>query len=135
MPIINWNEQLSVDIPEIDKQHKRLIELVNRLHDAMKAGQGNAIVASILSELISYTAFHFDTEEKYFEQFGYPERAHHTMEHDELTRKAKALEQEHRAGKLTITIEVMNFLRDWLNTHILKSDKKYAPFLREKGLR
>lgn len=134
MAIINWSEALSVEITEIDQQHQRLIDLINKLHDSMKAGQGNAKVGEILSELTAYTRFHFNIEEKYFQQYGYPEHARHKAAHDELTRKVKALEEEHRAGKITITIEVMNFLRDWVSTHILKADKMYAPFLRDRGL-
>jgi hemerythrin len=135
MAHITWNDSMSVQIAEIDKQHQCLIELVNRLHDSMKAGQGNAIIGAILSDLLNYTNFHFNTEEKYFQQYGYPEYLRHKMQHDELTKQAKALNESHIKGKLTITIEVMNFLRDWLKTHIMESDKKYASFLCGKGLK
>ena len=129
MALITWSDQLSVNIKEIDDQHKCLVELVNRLHAAMKAGKGNSVIGPILSDLLSYTSFHFATEEKYFRQYAYPEYRRHKMEHDELTQKTKALNESCAEGKLTITLEVMNFLRDWLRNHILVSDKKYAPFL------
>jgi hemerythrin len=135
MPLITWNDSMSVQIAEIDTQHRCLIELVNRLHDSMKAGQGNAIIGAILSDILSYTKFHFSTEEKYFQQFGYPEYLRHKMQHDELAQKAKSLNESYAKGKLTITVEVLNFLTDWLKTHILESDKKYSSFLRGKGLK
>jgi hemerythrin len=135
MALITWNDTLSVNIKEIDDQHKCLIELVNKLHDSMKAGKGNTIIGPILSDLLSYTSFHFSTEEKYFKQYAYPEYLRHKMQHDELTQKTKALDASHKEGKLTITIEVMAFLKDWLSTHILESDKKYSAFLCSKGLR
>ena len=30
-------------------------------------------------------------------------------------------------------IQITNFLKDWLNKHILGTDQKYAPFLKTKG--
>jgi hemerythrin len=134
MALISWSNALSVNIKELDDQHKCLIELVNNLHDAMKAGKGNAIIGPILSDLLSYTSFHFATEEKYFQQYAYPEFPRHKKEHDELTKKTKELNASYREGKLTITIEVMTFLKDWLSNHILVSDKKYSPFLCSRGL-
>jgi len=134
MALINWTEAFSVNIAEIDKQHQCLIELVNQLHEAMKTGKGNDVIGLVLSDLLSYTTFHFGTEEKYFQQYEYPESFRHKMEHDQLRRQAKKLHSDYSEGKITITIEVLNFLKDWLNTHILQSDKKYAPFLNSKGL-
>jgi hemerythrin len=134
MPIINWNDKMSVNIGEIDKQHQCLIELVNNLHDSMKAGKGNAVMGPILTDLLNYTQFHFATEEKYFQQYSYPEYLLHKMQHDELTKKTKELNASFQAGKMTISIEVMNFLKDWLSNHILGSDKKYSPYLCSKGL-
>jgi hemerythrin len=134
MPLITWSDALSVGIKEIDGQHQCLIELVNRLHDSMKEGKRNSVLGSVLVDLIQYTTFHFPTEENYFKQYGYPEYLRHKIEHDELTRKAKELNEGFLAGKVSITIHVMNFLKDWLRNHILASDKKYSPLLCSKGL-
>jgi len=134
MPIITWSDALSVNIKELASQHQCLIEIVNRLHDSMKAGKGNAVLGPILSDLLKYTEFHFSTEEKYFQKFAYPEYLQHKKQHDDLTKKAKDLNANFEKGKLTISIEVMNFLKGWLSNHILGSDKKYAPFLLSKGL-
>ena len=100
----------------------------------MKSGAGNSVIRPILSDLLNYTSFHFATEEKYMKQYAYPEYLRHKLEHDELTKKTKALNDGCTNGKLTITLEVMNFLRDWLKNHIMVSDKKYGPFLCAKGL-
>jgi hemerythrin len=134
MPIIFWSDQLSVNIKELDNQHQCLIELINRLHDSMKSGKGNAVIGPILMDVIKYTEFHFATEEKYFQKYAYPEFLQHKKQHDELTQKAKQLKADFEKGKLSISIEVMHFLRDWISNHILGSDKKYGPFLASKGL-
>ena len=134
MALITWSDALSVNIKELDDQHKCLIELVNKLHDSMKSGKGNDVIGPVLSDLLSYTSFHFATEEKYFQQYAYPEFPRHKKEHNELTHKTKTLNNSYREGKLTITIEVMTFLKDWLSNHILVSDKKYSSFLCSRGL-
>jgi hemerythrin len=134
MALITWNETLEVNIKKIDDQHKRLIELINILHDSMKAGKGNELIGPILSDLLSYTAFHFATEEKLFQEYAYPEFLRHKKEHDDLANKVKAFGNDFRSGKISVTIDVMHFLRDWLRSHILGSDKKYGPFLNNKGV-
>jgi hemerythrin len=135
MALITWTDALSVNIKEIDAQHRRLFDLMNKLHEAMKVGKGNDVLGGILGDLVKYTVFHFSTEEKYFQKFGYPEFQQHKKQHDDLAQKAKALKESFEQGKQTISIEVLNFLKDWLSGHIVGSDKKYGRFLNSKGLR
>jgi hemerythrin len=134
MGFIKWNAGYSVKIAEIDEQHKKLIGLVNDMYDAMSVGKGRDILAQVLAEVIDYTEYHFNTEERLFEQYDYPERARHKNIHDELTTKARKLKETHDQGNQLITIDVMLFLSDWLNVHILEEDKKYSSFLNSKGV-
>jgi len=134
MPIMTWKESYSVGIAEIDKQHKKLIELINTMHDAMAKGQGKAVVGKTLGDLISYCASHFAAEEKYFDQYGYPDAADHKDKHQKMTAKVLALQMQFEQGKATITLDVMEFLQQWLDKHILGTDKKYSEFLNSKGV-
>lgn len=134
MPIMNWSENLSVGIVEIDAQHKNLLAQINQLHDSMKEGKGKEALGKTLDELVTYTAYHFKTEERFFLKFAYPDTPAHKKEHDDLTKKAVDLKDKYSKGQMVLTIEVMNFLKDWLTNHIMVSDKKYAPFLKAKGL-
>ncbi len=43
--LINWNQSYSVQVKEIDIQHQRLVEMLNQLHELMKAGQGKTAIA------------------------------------------------------------------------------------------
>jgi len=134
MPIMTWTDSYSVGIAEIDKQHKKLIDLINTLHDAMAKGQAKSVIGKILGELITYCANHFAAEEKLFDQYGYPDSAEHKDKHQKMTAKVLALQQQFEQGKTTITMDVMDFLQQWLDKHILGTDKKYGPFLNSKGL-
>ncbi len=134
MALMTWDPKFSVNIREIDNQHKKLFELINNLHDSMKTGKGKEALGKILSELADYTVNHFSAEEKLFQTYGYPEQAQHKKMHTDLTKQVMDLKGKLDKGDVIITIEVMNFLKDWLNNHILVSDKKYSAFLNGKGV-
>ena len=135
MPIMSWTETYSTGIKEIDQQHKKLIDLINALHDAMAKGQAKDVLGKILGELITYCASHFAMEEKLFDQYGYPDAADHKDKHQKMTSKVLALQMQYDQGKAMMTLEVMEFLQQWLDKHILGTDMKYAPFLKGKGVK
>jgi len=135
MALINWNDSLSVNIAEIDQQHQKLVLVINELNDAMKQGKGKDILGEIINGLINYTATHFKTEEDYFFQFGYPDMENHKKEHTAFVQKVTNFKEGFEKGKLSLSIEVMNFLSDWLQNHIKGTDKRYTRFFNEKGLR
>lgn len=134
MPLIQWDNHLSVQVGELDDQHKRLIKMINDLQDAMRAGKGKDVVGKILNELVRYTLDHFSTEEKYFDRFDYPDTAAHMDEHARFVKEVAGFKKEFEEGRIGLTIKLMNFLSDWLQKHILGSDKKYGPYFNEKGL-
>ncbi len=135
MALIKWNDGLSVDVAMIDKQHQKLIDMINELHDAMRQGKGSAVLGRILNGLISYTDSHFKTEEKYFDQFGYPDTEAHKKAHEAFVRKVSDFRDGFEQGRTGLSIEIMNFLSDWLRQHIQGVDKKYGPFFNEHGLK
>jgi hemerythrin len=132
---INWTDSLSVGVSEMDNQHKRLIAMINDLSEAMKMGKGKEALGKILSGLIIYTQTHFTAEEKYFEKYNYPLAPSHRREHATFVKKVSEVKTAFDAGKLSVTVETMNFLRDWLKNHIMGTDQKYTQFFNEKGLR
>jgi hemerythrin len=135
MALIQWNNNLSVGIAEIDSQHQRLVKLIGDLNEAMRVGKGKEITGKIINDLTNYTLTHFATEEKYFAQFGYPDTNAHKDEHLKFVQKVSAFKKDFEESRVGITIPIMNFLSDWLKNHIMGSDKKYGPFLIENGLK
>lgn len=135
MSLITWDSSMSVNVSGIDQQHQKLVAMINELHDAMKAGHGKDALGKILTGLISYTATHFKAEEKYFAEFKYPDAANHIKEHVAFVKKVSDFKNDFEHGRLTVSIETLYFLRDWLQGHIKGTDKKYSSFFNEKGLR
>ena len=135
MALIQWSSDLSVQIGEVDKQHQKLIAMINQLNDAMRQGKGKEVAGKIIDGLVSYTQVHFAVEEKYFAQFAYPDTEKHVREHNDFVKKAAAFRSDFASGKLTLSTQILNFLSDWLTHHIQGTDKKYMPFFQQKGLK
>ncbi|MFA6584197.1 MAG: bacteriohemerythrin [Elusimicrobiaceae bacterium] len=133
MALFNWDTSMSVGVNKFDEHHKKLVDMVNKLHDAMSSGKGNEVIGPILTELVRYTQYHFAEEEKLMTLHQYPDLAKHKAEHVALTKKALELMEQQKKGSIVVTVPVMFFLRDWLTTHIKGTDKKYGPFLNQKG--
>jgi hemerythrin len=129
-----WSDTYSVKIGIIDAQHKNLVDIVNELHQAMIGGQGKQQLGKILSNLIKYTQVHFKTEEDFMISHQYSDYLSHKSEHDHLTKTALNFQGKFRRNEVGLTLEVMEFLKDWLAKHILGSDKRYAPFLNAQGV-
>lgn len=135
MALINWDESLSVNVEEIDLQHKGLIAMINELNDAMRTGKGKEVTGKTVNNLIKYTVTHFKTEEDLFAKFNYPDAEKHKKEHAAFVKKVLEFKDGLEKGKLTLTMEVMSFLSDWLTRHIMGTDKKYTEFLNDKGVK
>ncbi|MDR3411651.1 MAG: bacteriohemerythrin [Formivibrio sp.] len=126
MAYFNWTNDLSVGNTQIDSDHKQLVDLVNKLHDAMKSGKGNTVLGEILADLIQYTSSHFKREEMLMQKINYAEFAEHKAEHTKLVGEVLELQTRFKTGATTLSVSVFNFLSDWLRTHIKSRDVKLA---------
>ncbi|MCK5032280.1 MAG: hemerythrin family protein [Calditrichia bacterium] len=134
MELIKWSDEMSVNIKEIDDQHKKLIEIINNLFIAMLEGKAQDIINKTVDELINYAEYHFSTEENYFEKHNYPGFHSHKIQHSYYKDEILNYKQELLNGKSTVPTDVFNFLKDWLTEHIMNSDKKYSKYLNNKGV-
>lgn len=129
MAFINWSDKLSVGVQQMDMQHKRLVELINELYEAMNSGKGNDVLEGVLNGLITYTKTHFKAEEQLMQQYGYPNFPGHKKLHDELTSRVVELNEKIKSGQVVTAVSVGNFLKDWLQNHIMIEDMKYGQFI------
>lgn len=127
--LIEWNSTMSVGVDTIDKHHHHLIALINQLFEAMRIEQDEVVIDRVLNELNEYVQYHFSYEEGLMEQCGYPDYQQHCAEHKELVRRLGQLQERYQTGQEQLTVEVMHFLRDWLQGHILESDMGYVGYL------
>ena len=134
MELIAWDPSFSVNVEFIDKQHQMLVQIINDLHKAMLDGNEKDTIAKLIDKLFTYAAMHFAREEHYFDIFEYPEADIHKQQHKDFERKVSAFEADLEAGQQILSEDVMKFLSDWLVEHIKGSDKKFSPFLNERGV-
>jgi hemerythrin len=133
MGFLKWKNKYSVNVAEIDEQHKKLFDLVNAMYDAMHAGKGRDMIGTVVDEFVDFTDYHFKAEERLLLQHGYPDFFEHKEMHDTLVRKAQSLKEAFDSGHSPTTIEVMLVLANWLNLHILDEDQKYKPYIEGKA--
>lgn len=135
MPMLEWNDDLSVMVAEVDEQHKKCVDMVNELYDSMRSSSSDETLLKIVDDMRNYTEFHFTTEEKLMEQYGFNGLQEHKQEHEEFIAKVGQVEGDCQSGKGSLDMEVLNFLSNWLVTHINDTDKKMGEFLASKGVR
>ncbi|THB77555.1 MAG: bacteriohemerythrin [Desulfobulbaceae bacterium] len=132
--LMTWGPGLELGLKEIDKQHKKLVDMINNLHRAMKTGKGDMAIMSILSGLTDYTVTHFEYEESLFEEHGYPDSDAHKGHHAKLVAQIQDIQRDLKEGKDKISMDLMSFLMSWLTDHIRGVDKKYVPHLKQHGV-
>jgi hemerythrin-like metal-binding protein len=135
MPFMTWNDRISVGVAAIDDDHKRLIGITNELYDAIVARRGKEVLGRLLDEIVVYTEYHFDREERFFDATGYPDAFEHKQQHSDFARQVRLIRDRYKSGSVGLTLEVMNFLKDWLFDHILGSDARFGPYLNSMGIR
>jgi methyl-accepting chemotaxis protein len=132
--LITWNDSIKVNVSQFDRQHKNLVEMINKLHRAMKTGQAGSAIKGILSELVDYTKTHFRAEEDLMRRHGFEGLAKQEKQHQALMEKVAATQEKIAAGNAMLSMEVMDFLKKWLVHHIQGEDKQYGPFFNAKGI-
>ena len=135
MALFTWDEKYSVKVSEMDRQHKKLFDIINRLHDEMKAGTASKSMPVIVRELLEYTKTHFSQEETLMKNNDYPGISEQETLHRKFVSEIEKVKQDIDSGKPVFATKTMNFLKDWLLGHIIGIDKKYSDFLNEKGVK
>jgi hemerythrin len=129
MNLFAWKPEYSVGAPVIDTQHQKLFRMADELHLAMAAGKGKDQLRELLDALIAYTCEHFATEEAMMHKAAYPGFAEHHRQHEDLKRQVIDFQKQMAANQAVLTVDVMEFLSNWLRHHIKGSDQKLASFI------
>jgi len=135
MPLMEWTDDLNVGFELIDKQHRVLLDMINELYDALMEIRGQEALKKIVNRMVEYAAIHFMTEEKQMVEFGYEDYENHKIIHDSFSRKAVDLKNQLSEDGFVLSLDVLNFLRDWLVDHIQGTDRKYIPFFTQTGFK
>lgn len=133
-PIFSWRDIYRVNIDKMDEQHKRLLEIARKVHEATTAGVEEKTLYEVMNSLVDYTQTHFKDEERLMKRHGYKLYRDHKKEHERLIEEVEQFRQRLKADPILAAADIIYFLRDWIITHILSSDRKYSRVLNEKGI-
>lgn len=130
---MQWKSEYSIGIPEIDREHQKLVTCVSKIEEAVAKGAGWSTLHFALETLVSCTTDHFAIEESIMRIQQYPQLDDHIVGHVEFLQRLERLENQSLAGPLTK--ESIEFLQPWLEEHFVVDDKHYASYLSGKKRR
>ena len=135
MPLIVWTDQMSVGVKLLDNDHKKLVLLINQLHDGLMTGRAKLGLERIFQGLVSYTRVHHAHEEQLLVEAGFQDSVAHKQEHESTIERAVELQMRFNSSEeLAAELEVINQLREWLFRHIQGSDQEFVAHLKAKGV-
>jgi hemerythrin-like metal-binding protein len=126
-----WDKTLSVEVPEIDEDHRRLVDLFNILNRSVAEGDAREYVEAVMEELIACTVWHFRHEERLMLKHGYPGAAEHKAEHDDLIASAQDLQRKLLEEGKAVSSDDIELLEHWLTGHIYGADMDMGAYLCE----
>ena len=129
MKDIDWSSVLSVEVDEIDEDHRKLVSIFNILNHAVTEGESPEYLAAVLEELINCTVWHFSHEERLMLKYDYPKADEHKDMHRELIQSVKELQQKISQADRSMAEEDISFLERWLTEHILTDDMRLGAYL------
>lgn len=115
MSLMTWDDRYSVKARECDNHHKKIMNAISELHNAMADGKGKEVQERTLDNLASYASYHFSSEEREMEKNKYPDYEVHRGKHQVMTAKIHSLIEDYKRGKVSLSHEVSDFLSDGLN--------------------
>lgn len=124
-----WEQKLSVGVTQFDEHHKKLIDLMLSLKFKVENKNLKISIKDILLELISYSKYHFKAEERAMKQYHYPDIENHIKEHNDFIRYIESISRDYNNGIKCDYNSIYIYLKNWLITHIMNTDRLYSDLL------
>lgn len=135
MIFFQWTPDYNTNVEIIDRQHQRLVDIINELYTAVMEIRGQEVIKGVIKSLIEYAVIHFRTEEEYMLKYEYPGYGENKKEHENFSARVTSLQAQAKNDDFILSIDVLNFLKDWLQHHILVVDMQYKSFFMSKGVK
>ncbi|MCX6795329.1 MAG: bacteriohemerythrin [Candidatus Falkowbacteria bacterium] len=132
---LEWEEKYSVGVKELDDQHKFMFATINELLELVNNNTAKEYLGGVIDALIKYKIFHFQTEEKYFQEFNYSGAQDHIARHQEFNNKLALISARYPEHTVEFAFELLDFLEDWLVNHLLVVDQEYKECFAAHGLK
>jgi hemerythrin len=120
-----WNAALDTGIGVIDRQHRKIVDYINQLHDAHANESQPEQIGQVIAELVDYTHSHFAFEETLQEDAKYPFCEAHKKIHERFIKRVKEYQERFKLGE-DVSRELHVLLVTWLLNHIKHEDADYV---------
>ena len=124
MTLIEWKEEFSLGIPEIDHEHREMIDLINLTYSVAREGGGQERILDFLGEIYARISAHFALEEKIMREKNYDEYADHKAEHERLLDEILDITDECESGGDLDEKRFSASLHDWFALHFRTRDAR-----------
>ncbi|WP_346938703.1 hemerythrin family protein [uncultured Clostridium sp.] len=123
-------EEFKTGIEIIDNEHKILFEIADKIYELLNnefiIDKYDRIV-NLIQELKGYAALHFRDEEAYMESINYKKMFTQKIDHDNFIKKLNEIDlNEIDENQHKYIIDLLEFINQWLVSHILEKDKLIA---------
>lgn len=122
MQTVEFIDTLKSGIPKIDSQHEALVEMINYLIEAKEKETPAENISFVLGEMTKYVYLHFRDEEQYMLENFFPGLAEHKLIHESFEAKILELQQLYDEGQTHLLDDVLEYLTNWLISHIQGDD-------------
>ena len=129
MALTVWDDRYELGMPEIDDHHQKLVELLNRTYEMLLFSTEKEAIQAILAELTNYTEYHFHAEERTMKEVRFRGHKVHIANHNNFREQIAVLNKKYLSASAHVNADIVLFLWDWLNRHILDDDKKLSACL------
>lgn len=136
MARIIWSPKYDTGIDLIDRQHRSLCFMFNKINQAMEEGGAEKVANIAIPQMLKYAKYHFATEEKFMEEAGYEKLSDHIESHGVFKKKVGELQanfeksKEQEASSVSHAVQVVSFLWEWFVDHIQGTDMEYVSILK-----
>lgn len=134
MTVIDWDDSLSVNVVQIDNQHKQLVRILNQLFKEVESGKIDMDLSSTLHKLVEYTTYHFSTEENYFEKLNYELAEPHISLHNAFISKVGEFKGQLQENDPLLFADIIEYLVEWIVNHIKGADKAFTQCFNDNGV-
>lgn len=126
MPIMTWDQTLDIGVEPMNREHREILDAMNKIFDAHEAGQRGAAIDTLVARLGDVCVRHFADEEKFMAKAGYPGLQSHKLIHVQLLKDFSTHAAAIKSAGGAANSDFFGFLKRWLVAHIKGIDAKYA---------
>ena len=133
--LLEWQNEYSVGVKELDDQHQQLLTIINTLLKEQHETYNADTLTESISSIIHHAYIHFATEERYLVQGNYPSIRQHVLEHVDFIMKTLELSLKVKEGATDSRLELLSYLKGWYSSHVLGLDRLYIPYISAEKLK